>query len=104
MATATKAAAKAASKPKGSTAKVEPPAPEKVEVTVAATEPEKVEVVPAEPKAKGPGKADVVDFIVKNPTASDQAVAAEVGVTTDFAQTVRDDMGARHTWPEPKEA
>jgi hypothetical protein len=61
----------------------------------------------SEPAAmsKSKAKAAVVDFIVKNPTASDQTVAAEVGdgVNTDFVQEVRDAMGARHTWPKAKE-
>lgn len=58
------------------------------------------------PKSNAKAKAAVVDFIVKNPTSSDQTVAAEVdaeGVNTEFVQEVRDSMGARHTWPKPKE-
>lgn len=55
-------------------------------------------------KTKKASKADVVDFIVKNPTASDQRVAAELEGETDvdFVQAVRDGMGPRHSWPEPK--
>ena len=53
--------------------------------------------------AKKVTKGDVVTFIVKNPTASDQQVAAEVGANVDFVQDVRYDMGPRHTWPKPKE-
>jgi hypothetical protein len=57
----------------------------------------------SEAPAKKVTKGDVVACIVKNPTASDQQVAAEVGTNVDFVQDVRYDMGPRHTWPKPKE-
>ena len=77
-----------------------------VAASASSSEPAKVAAAP-EPaaKSKANAKGAVIDFIVKNPTASDQTVAAEVGddVDTDFVQEVRDAMGARHTWPKPKE-
>lgn len=51
---------------------------------------------------KAATKAEVIRYIVQNPTASDQRVAAEAGSNVDFVQSVRDGMGPRHTWPKPE--
>jgi len=41
--------------------------------------------------------------IIATPTASDAQVAAAAGVDRHLVAGVRAEMGAKHTWPKPKE-
>jgi hypothetical protein len=57
--------------------------------------------------SSSPSKADhvkVVAAIVAKPTASDALIAAEVNLDRAFVMDVRSQMGAKHTWPKPKES
>lgn len=58
----------------------------------------------AEQSTEGRDERASVDAELRaHPTASDTQIAAAAGVDRAFVIDVRAELGAKHTWPQPKE-